>query len=59
MRLRTVMMYMVIYDAMTDFGFLYKKVQEFASLEEAKAFASEKKKEGAQNIKIAQEVMSL
>ncbi|MBN6189416.1 hypothetical protein JQN58_21415 [Aneurinibacillus sp. BA2021] len=54
-----VMMYMVIYDAMTDFGFLYKKVEEFASLEEAKAFASEKKKEGAQNIKIAQEVESL
>jgi hypothetical protein len=52
-------MYMVIYDAMTDFGFLYKKVQSFATLDEAKSFASEMKKDGAQNIKIAQEVITL
>ncbi|MEZ2656810.1 hypothetical protein ACBP89_01825 [Aneurinibacillus aneurinilyticus] len=50
---------MVIYDAMTDFGFLYKKVEAFSTLDEAKVFASEKKKKGAQNIKIVQEVMSL
>ncbi|WP_235496436.1 hypothetical protein [Aneurinibacillus migulanus] len=52
-------MYMVIYDAMTDFGFLYKKVEAFDMLDEAKVFASEKKKEGAQNIKIVQEVINL
>ncbi|GEN33797.1 MULTISPECIES: hypothetical protein [Aneurinibacillus] len=52
-------MYMVIYDAMTDFGFLYRKVESFDTLDEAKVCAAEKKKEGAQNIKIAQEVMSL
>jgi hypothetical protein len=50
---------MVIYDAITDFGFLYKKVEAFSTLDEAKAFAVEKKKEGAQNIKLVREVMSL
>ncbi|WP_161798260.1 hypothetical protein [Aneurinibacillus tyrosinisolvens] len=52
-------MYIVIYDAMTDFGFLHKKVETFKTLAEAKAFAEGKKREGSQNIKIAQEVLNV